>query len=707
MTFRRDGMRRGLRGFGGSRTPAQILASFGLLLDERGQTVSSWTNQGTAGGSFTQASAPSQPTAGATINGKPTLLGDGAASIMASSFNASACMTASEFEGFIVGYFPSLPSDYKTVAGWDAAPALLSTNGVKSFSAITALPGVSVGVGTTSPTSTPFGVLYQDSVARVLNFRLQGGTLYIRVDYDREMSISAPNIAGSLAVALNLFANYAGTVFANAGLACVALTKTALSVGARSAVLGYLASKYATNTYGSQADQVVKYKADAGDSITASGLNGSAWREDHWTRGGATWLRPVGDIYGLAGHPYKQDISVAHGGWTTVDITSQLASGLIKAGRVPCDIGLLMAGTNDMGVDGVDNPTLATRYGTLLDGWQAAAPGVPIYCQKLTLRDDSFDAQILDFNANYLPTVISSAVGRGVNAFLDDTFFTTPSFQYDPATGTLHPTTAHTIDMGDRLFSKLCTWLSEPAFTPAPADPAVPSLLLQPSGVTGSPVTGWSNDGYLILGGASSYSASGGSRPTLTTVDGQACPTFDGAAQYMTLGPTPQTLIKATGYGFACVFQAKSLSSSGVSSSAGYDQRNIITNLTGGGGGNIYPFFFTASGIGGGHYDGADKKVAPIGISLNTTYVAIFYYDGTTIHFGCNGTIETVAAGSVNGLLNATQLALNFDNHVYWSGVLCCLMAFSHNPSRTRAANLSDIDARMRARFPSAIASGF
>jgi hypothetical protein len=514
------------------------------------------------------------------------------------------------------------------------------------------------------------------------------------------MSIAAPTIAGSLATALQLFTNFDGSVFANAAIASVGMRKTALSAGERSVLLAGLATKYGTNTYG--ASGTVKYVVHIGDSITASGVGGAAWRQQQWTRGGSTWLRPVGDLYGLAGAAYKQDIDDAHGGWTTGDVRTQIASGLIKAGRVPCDIALMMIGTNNIGVSGDTNATIATDYGALLDDWQTANPGAPIYCQKLTLRGDSHDTQVIDFNANYLPTIVSDAVGRGVNAFMDDTFYVTPSFQYDPATDTLHPTTAHTVDMGDRLYAKLCTWLSEPAFTPTTTIGAVPSLLLKTSGLVGSPVDTWTNEGNKILGGSpGSFTAAGAAKPTLTTVDGLSVPLFNGSTSRMANGPVADTAIRTTEYTFFAVFRADALTGSQAN---GYDRAGLISEITNG---NVYPFCFTTAGISGGHFSGgADKKVTPISITPGTVYVAIAWYDGTTFSLACNGATHTVAAGSVGNVSAAFQIGADYASAAFFTGAICELGGFSHNIARVRSANLTDLDTWLRSVFPSAVASG-
>ena len=195
-----------------------------------------------------------------------------------------------------------------------------------------------------------------------------------------------------------------------------------------------------------------------GDSITAAGTATFArWRKIVQdlanARDEAQWYNPVGPLASAA-TAWDLDKSLSQNGATTATVNGWLTTYSMPAGYSP-DIIPILIGTNDIGVDGDTNATLATQVGTMIDNIAAAFPNALLVLQKLLPRSDGSGAQVTDWNANYHDDVVTAAQGRSVNIISDDTIATLPGVTY---VDSVHPNVAAEAAIGAAMEAALRGW---------------------------------------------------------------------------------------------------------------------------------------------------------------------------------------------------------------------------------------------------------
>lgn len=199
-----------------------------------------------------------------------------------------------------------------------------------------------------------------------------------------------------------------------------------------------------------------------GDSITAcNSVGGAQWRLELQSliTGGSSpsYYRATGQ-FSPSSTAFTLDYCNAGGGNTIATTTANLATynyGTRYRSGPRAAVFPILLGTNDIAVSGLSNSAIATAYGTLLDTIVARLPGSRCIVQKLLPRGDASNAQVTDLNANYLPTVVSDAVGRGIDCLLDDTFATMGGITYLDA---VHPDAASGVAMAAAIEPVLRGW---------------------------------------------------------------------------------------------------------------------------------------------------------------------------------------------------------------------------------------------------------
>jgi lysophospholipase L1-like esterase len=195
-----------------------------------------------------------------------------------------------------------------------------------------------------------------------------------------------------------------------------------------------------------------------GDSITAAGTATFArWRKIVQDLANARaenqWYNPVGPLASAA-TAWDLDKSLSQNGATTATVNGWLTTYSMPAGYSP-DIIPILIGTNDIGVDGDTNATLATQMGTMIDNIAAAFPNALLVLQKLLPRSDGSGAQVTDWNANHHAGVVTAAQGRSVNIISDDTIATLPGVTY---VDSVHPNVAAEAAIGAAMETALRGW---------------------------------------------------------------------------------------------------------------------------------------------------------------------------------------------------------------------------------------------------------
>lgn len=224
------------------------------------------------------------------------------------------------------------------------------------------------------------------------------------------------------------------------------------------------------------------------------------------------------------------------------------------------------------------------------------------------------------------------------------------------------------------------------------------TLWLNPESISSSSsnIDSWANEGSA--GGA--YSQTGGNRPTVVTISGKPTAHFvAGSSQYLAGGPTIQQILGANPQPGYCIAAVIRVDAHAGSQANGYDRPAILTDSNGSGGGNAYPLWITASGIGAGQFSvAADHDTAAIAVTNGVTYFVMMWHDGTNLHLQVGSTTATpVAAAAGIADTIATQIGANYARAAFTSITICEMVAYpSAAPSGgTRA----DIETYMRAQW--------
>lgn len=226
------------------------------------------------------------------------------------------------------------------------------------------------------------------------------------------------------------------------------------------------------------------------------------------------------------------------------------------------------------------------------------------------------------------------------------------------------------------------------------AVPAGRTTQFAAAGISGSPIDSWANAGSA--GG--SVSATLTTRPAQATINGLTCADFDGSNDVMTGGPALSNIIKSDGsrYTVCAVMRPDALTGA---STSGFNMRAMVADATNG---VFYPILTDTSGILGGHFQVTDHKTAEIAVSAGTVYYVEVSYDGTNIVMRCNGTSQSVAAGSIATLTGLLKLGANYASAVFIDATLAEMWIFNVKLS---SGDLADCQAYLLNRFPSAVAA--
>lgn len=132
-------------------------------------------------------------------------------------------------------------------------------------------------------------------------------------------------------------------------------------------------------------------------------------------------LELIGD-FSPAQPTFDLDYCFAGGGNQIPTLTGYLTSSTYDiAHAYPCDVMWIEIVTNDIANAGLTPAQCVPLYDAMLDAAQAAQPGVRIVAEQELARLDAHNTAIQDWNANYLPGVVASAQGRGINVVMRNT----------------------------------------------------------------------------------------------------------------------------------------------------------------------------------------------------------------------------------------------------------------------------------------------
>jgi len=349
----------------------------------------------------------------------------------------------------------ALPAD-PTPTSYYSSPGIVSAGSAAPYMVQVTQSGADLGTGSTPYGITGFAPLYADGRSYAVHCRIVGGVAYVSVDNDKEHT-GTPSVLSALTNTGFVGAGYTGTVCANVALGCIFMRKTAPSPTELSQAKAYVATKWGTSSYAG-----AKEVCFMGDSITAQAGNIAQWRGltqatiDARPDGGAPF-RPVGPLK-PAFTPFARDRCLAGGGLTTVTLQANLDSATYAFGtRFVPDVIPLLIGINDIVSDGQTNAQLAVRYAALLADIKSKMPQAKVIAMDLLQYSASapITAQVLDWNANYLPGVIATAVSGGQNVIADHTFAGMTLAKSDG----LHPNASEGPAMAAAIYPQYCGWV--------------------------------------------------------------------------------------------------------------------------------------------------------------------------------------------------------------------------------------------------------
>lgn len=451
--------RAGFRGFGGSSAPSGLASldvlSPELLLDERGQTiatgVSSWANQGTAGGAATQGTGANQP-AQTTINGHACPNFDGTNDSLTTTVPASDFATTTEYEILTVVKVDTLSGSVPAAASaWynDRSIFQSATPGNAAIGLVSTRYGVAAGKGTSPWDRSMVGPAYNDGLPHIVSQRYVGGNLITSIDGGPERS-KAATTSTPLGGFLNIGVNYGGAAPFDGQIATLFARKTVLTTEERAAAIAYLANKYGVATSGKQVDVSCH-----GDSIVWQ--NGSAaYRQRLATVLGSTnGYRATGALRGVAA--YAQNMVTAGNGYTVSSLrTLHSTSGLGTLWGA--DIHWVCIGTNDL-ANGASCATLRTRWLLLASDFRTLQPNALVVMSLIMPREDDTGgavAKVAEWNADWAEPVMDECIALG-NRMVLSTAMTLPGIT---RTDGLHPddTPTNANILGDGLAAEYPAW---------------------------------------------------------------------------------------------------------------------------------------------------------------------------------------------------------------------------------------------------------
>lgn len=426
-----------------------------LLLDERGQTIttgiSSWANQGSAGGAAVQGTAANQP-AQTTINGFACPNFDGTNDSLSTSGIASDYVTASEYEGFAVFRIASLAAGTPAApTSWYSDRSIFQCASSASFGLVSSRYGGAVGRGSGGSWNRGlFLPAYNDGAQHVVAFRLVGGSLIYSIDGGPERTTASANISPITGV-LNIGANFGGSALFAGPIACLFLRKTVLTTEERTQAIAYLATKYSVPIVGKQVDL-----AFSGDSIVLQ--DGSAqYRHEMWDLTGPDYgLRLTGALRPAA-PSWPQNMVAAGNGYTVSSLrTLYTTSGL--GTYWGADIHWVCIGTNDL-ANGADCATLRTRWLLLASDFRTFQPNALVVMSLIMPREEDTGgavAKVAEWNADWAEPVMNECIALG-NRMVLSTAMTLPGVTRPDG---LHPadTVSNAQILGGGLASEYPDW---------------------------------------------------------------------------------------------------------------------------------------------------------------------------------------------------------------------------------------------------------